>query len=176
VSDDISASIGAAARRARTARGESMRTVAQRAGISQPMLSKIENGQILPSLTTVYGLAAALEIPASGLLPTVGTGAVDPVHFVVDGSGSAPRAQLLSGGAGAPFQVYLVSGRAGEDDGRDFTHAGPEFVHVISGVAELHRADRIDSFAAGDSVTYDGALPHRWSIHEDAQYLLVCET
>jgi len=40
---DLPAGIGEAIRAGRTARGESMRALAARAGISQPMLSKLEN-------------------------------------------------------------------------------------------------------------------------------------
>ncbi|MFT4306877.1 MAG: XRE family transcriptional regulator [Microbacterium sp.] len=174
MTDGIQQSIGTAVRAARADRGESMRAVAERAGISQPMLSKVENGRILPSLTTVYGLAAALEVPAASLLPAVGGASGEPVHFVVDEPGPAPTAQLLSGGAGASFHVYLVTGRAGDDDGRDFRHPGQEFVHVVSGVAQLRRGDRVDRVAAGESITYDGAVAHRWSMLEDARYLLVC--
>ncbi|MFT4211573.1 MAG: XRE family transcriptional regulator [Microbacterium sp.] len=172
MTDEIQRSIGAAVRATRAERGESMRTVAERAGISQPMLSKVENAQILPSLTTVYGLAAALEVPAASLLPAVG-GAGEPLHFVVDEPGPAPTAQLLSGGAGASFHVYVITGRAGDDDGRDFQHPGQEFVYVVSGVAHLRRGDQVDRVAAGESITYDGAVAHRWSVLEDARYLLV---
>jgi len=176
VGEDISGAIGDAVRRVRTGRGESMRVVATRAGISQPMLSKVENGQLLPSLTTVYSLAAALDVSATSLLPPVGSDAGEPVHFVVDGSGRAPRAELLSGGGDAPFHVYLVTGRAGEEDGRDFVHAGKEFVHVIAGAIDLHRDGDTRRMAAGESITYDGTVPHRWSIHEDARYLIISET
>jgi transcriptional regulator with XRE-family HTH domain len=37
------------------------------AGLSTGMLSKIENGQISPSLTSVHSLAQALNVPISAL-------------------------------------------------------------------------------------------------------------
>ncbi len=173
IPEDIPHSIGAAVRATRAERGESMRAVAERAGISQPMLSKVENGQLLPSLTTVYGIAAALEVAAASLLPPVGGVAGEPLHFAVDESAHAPTAQLLSGGAGASFHAYLLTGRAGDDDGRDFRHPGQEFVYVISGVVQLRRGDRVDRIPAGGSITYDGTVAHRWSVLEDARYLLI---
>jgi transcriptional regulator with XRE-family HTH domain len=176
VADPISESIGAAVRRARTAGGESMRTLAARAGISQPMLSKVENGQILPSLTTVYGLAAALGVPAASLLPAAGSGGAAPLHFAVDDAAPAPGAQLLVGGAGAPFHVFLVTGRAGDDDRRDFVHDGEEFVYVVAGDVVLHRGGEEERLGAGDSITYDASVAHRWSVSTDATYLLVSST
>ena len=41
--------------------------VAQAAGLSVAMLSKIENGQTAPSLATLQSLAAALNVPITAL-------------------------------------------------------------------------------------------------------------
>lgn len=48
-------------REARTARGLGQTEVAKRAGISQPMLSRIENEDVDPRLPTLHAVAAALN-------------------------------------------------------------------------------------------------------------------
>ena len=45
--------------------------VAQAAGLSVAMLSKIENGQTAPSLATLQALAAALNVPITALFTQV---------------------------------------------------------------------------------------------------------
>lgn len=153
-----------------------MRALASRAGISQPMLSKLENGQILPSLTTVYALASALEIPASRMLPAVAT-PDQTLDFGVGDASAHSRAQLISGGADAEFHVYRVTGRVGDDDGGYFRHAGPEFVQVLFGVIELQRPDHPPvTLTAGEHLTYDSDVPHRWATVKDAEFLLVSPT
>ena len=173
---DLPAAIGEAIRAGRTARGESMRALAARAGISQPMLSKLENGQLLPSLTTVYALAAALEIPASRMLPPVAS-LDQTLDFGVGDASAHSRARLISGGADAQFHVYRVTGRVGDDDGGFFRHAGPEFVQVLIGVVELQRPEHPPvTLAAGEYLTYDSEIPHRWATVQNAEFLLVSPT
>ena len=47
--------------------GLSIVQVAERTGISKGMLSKIENAQTSPSLTTLARLATALDMPVTAL-------------------------------------------------------------------------------------------------------------
>ena len=58
----LASEIGALVRALRTSRGLSMRALAAEAGVSQPFLSKLENGRLLPSLSTLYALAAAFDV------------------------------------------------------------------------------------------------------------------
>ena len=54
--------IGGAVREHRTGRGWSTRSLAARAGISQPFLTNIENGRTVPSLPSLYAIATALAV------------------------------------------------------------------------------------------------------------------
>lgn len=59
--------IGAALRNLRQSRGQSARWVAERAGISAAMVSRIENGLVSPSIATLEALARTLEVPIATL-------------------------------------------------------------------------------------------------------------
>src|SRR5882757_10295529 len=63
--------LGAQIRLLRRKQDLSVSDLATAAGISLGMLSKIENGQISPSLTTVQALATALSVPISSLFASV---------------------------------------------------------------------------------------------------------
>ena len=59
---DLSVIVGQAVRRQRQIAGISLRKLAELSGISSAMVSRIENGQVSPSLTTLEALADALTI------------------------------------------------------------------------------------------------------------------
>ncbi|SMH48597.1 transcriptional regulator, XRE family with cupin sensor [Rathayibacter oskolensis] len=176
----LAADIGALVHALRQARGLSMRVLAASAGVSQPFLSKLENGKLLPSLSTLYALAAALEVPPAELVPAVASSddTTPEEHLRASDAPNAPRARLVVGGPGRTTEAYLFTTRPGESDDVDFAHPGEEFVFVIEGTAVLSYADGPHrSVSAGESVTIDTERPHRWSVPADAagaaRYLLV---
>jgi transcriptional regulator with XRE-family HTH domain len=74
--------------------------VAGRAGIAQHTLSRIEKGQMSPSLEVIEKIAAALGVTEAGLLQfePPGEGSEDPVARLVDGLPGDPaelRVRLL---------------------------------------------------------------------------------
>lgn len=59
--------LGKAIRQLRHERGESLETLAPKAGISLNMLSVIERGEANPTWNTVHGIAAALDVSVCAL-------------------------------------------------------------------------------------------------------------
>ncbi|MDM4762386.1 XRE family transcriptional regulator [Galbitalea sp. SE-J8] len=165
--------IGAVVKRLRTERGASMRALAASAGVSQPFLSKLESGRLLPSLSTLYALADALGVSPSELLPAVDDSTASVIHLSASDSARTPRAQLLAGGPGRATEAYLFTADAGDSDDVDFAHGGEEFVFVLEGCVVLTQDGRDRRIPAGGSVTLDPTLPHRWSAAEATRYLLV---
>jgi transcriptional regulator with XRE-family HTH domain len=60
--------VGERLRAARQERGLSVGALAETAGIGKGSLSEVENGMRNPTLSTLYALAGALELPLSSLL------------------------------------------------------------------------------------------------------------
>lgn len=192
--------IGSRVRSHRRSRGWSMRELARRAGVSQPFVSKLEGGQLLPSLPTLYALAAVFEVPASSLLPSVGGDAghpVDPspdpsgptgptgpisdpsstvVHLPLSDEPGATPVRLIAGGEGNTIQAYEF--RLGPHDGdvTFFQHSGEEFVYVIDGLLVSQRAGTPDlALPRGASLRIDPTIEHRWATTDaPATFLLVC--
>ena len=69
---DFAVSIGQVARRIREELGLTLANVAQEARISPGMLSRLETGQVSPSLETIVALSRALGVRPALLLQEVG--------------------------------------------------------------------------------------------------------
>jgi transcriptional regulator with XRE-family HTH domain len=176
--DDVTApQIGAQVKARRKARGWSMRELARRAGVSQPFVSKLEAGQLLPSLPTLYGLAAVFEIPASALLPSPEAGRSAPeVHLPLSEAPGSADVRLIAGGPGSAIQTFEFSLRAGEGDLEFFHHGGEEVVYVIEGTVISEREGLPSlTLGRGDSLRIDPSVAHRWTTDaEAAVFLLIC--
>ena len=66
--EDLARLVGERLRAARQERGLSVGALAETAGIGKGSLSEVENGARNPTLSTLYALAGALELPLSTLL------------------------------------------------------------------------------------------------------------
>jgi transcriptional regulator with XRE-family HTH domain len=178
----VIAAIGASVRRARRRSGLSTRELAQRASLSQPFLSNIENGRSTPSVATLYKLAAALGIGATDLLPAsldegiVVVRAGEGVAAGVDETPGAAQSVLLAGAAGRMLEARRAVIQPGQPAGSWFDHGGEDFLHVLDGVVRVEfGTGRVEELLAGDSLWHDGAIPHRWRVGPEtgASLLLV---
>lgn len=169
--------VGAAVRAHRTAKGWSMRELARRAGVSQPFITKLERGDQLPSIPTLYDLAAAFEIPPSALLPTIPDTAPSG-GLEMPGDPGATTIRLLAGGPGRSLHVYELRVPPGGGDEEFFTHPGEEVAVVLEGAVHcLRRGRRAVRVPVGDSLTIDPSRAHRWRNEDStpARVLLVCD-
>ncbi|MCX8089716.1 MAG: helix-turn-helix domain-containing protein [Verrucomicrobiae bacterium] len=66
--DAVCGEVARLLRAERERRGMSMTLLAERSGISQPMISLLESGARKPSLETLVRLALALEVPPHRIL------------------------------------------------------------------------------------------------------------
>lgn len=169
--------IGEAVRRHRTTAGLSMRELARRSGVSQPLLSMIENGKSAPSIVTLYRVAEALEVTPQELLgePDVIDLVVvrrDEARVLAVGNGENPAVSRFLGGTRTRFEAYdFFDIRPGQDLGGQFVHEGVAFVIVIAGAlritfgdAEADEEAETVELRDGDCAYYRGSRPHRWEV------------
>jgi quercetin dioxygenase-like cupin family protein len=138
--------------------------------MSQPFLSNLEAGRSLPSVTTLYRLAAALEVGANDLLPPqptevtvvrAGQGVASPV----DDTPGAALSRLLVGGHNRLLEVHEFDVQPGQHLGPWFEHDGEDLVVVLAGSLAVELGpDRVEQLAAGDVLHYPARLPHRWHV------------
>lgn len=139
------------------------------AEISTGMLSKIENGQISPSLSTVQSIAVALGLPIAALF----TVADDRLHcslvrasegVMIERRGSklGHAYQLLGHvlGGEVAIEPYLIT--LGDDalPHTAFQHAGLELIYMLSGRVIYRHDDAVYELGPGDTLLFDSAALH----------------
>lgn len=85
----VGGAVALALRYHRVAAGLAIRDLSRASGVSSPMISRIENAQVSPSLSTLESLAAALKLPVISLFEhTIKTA---DIQFVKAGQGIAAK-------------------------------------------------------------------------------------
>jgi transcriptional regulator with XRE-family HTH domain len=183
VHDDehVAAGIAAAVRARRQAAGLSMRALATKAGMSQPFLSNLENSRAMPSIATLYKIAAALGVSPRDFLPNE-TESVSVVRAgqgvtgtVSDEPGSA-TSRLVAGAPGRMIEAHAYDVAPGAGLGGFFEHDGEDLLMVVEGAVEVEFADgRRVELRAGDVLWHVSTLGHRWVSRREhpARLLLV---
>jgi transcriptional regulator with XRE-family HTH domain len=166
---DIEA-VGSRVRALREAMGLSLRDLAERSGVSAPMLSQIERGETSPTLAIGGRVAAGLDLTLSQLLRLDEDGHVAVVRR---GQGrkrrrSGHRVEELTPalpGQRADVSLHrLDSGAATGGPGDPPIHepGSRETAVVLSGSATLVIDGQRHRLRIGDSITFDADLAHHF--------------
>lgn len=167
---DFAASIGRVARRIREDLGLTLANVAQQARISPGMLSRLETGQVSPSLETIVALAEVLGVRPAILLQEVGDEEGGAQH-VPDGQGlevvrrgtkRGHTYHLLAAQRGPRkvFEPFLVTLTDKSEIFPGFQHAGTEFIYILSGEIRYRHGKESYLLKEGDSLTFRGDIAH----------------
>ncbi|MBD9481441.1 helix-turn-helix domain-containing protein [Pseudomonas sp. PDM14] len=162
--------LGMQIRRQRQAQELKIADVARIAGISQGMLSKIENAQVSTSLDTLSRLCDALGMPMSKLFSQYDqqdSGALlveagEGLEVVRRGTEKGHTYHLLNHtrGPNKTFEAYMVSMGDASEEFPTFAHPGTEFLHLLEGELVYRHGNQLYPMKAGDSLTFDGEVPH----------------
>lgn len=143
------------------------------AGISTGMLSKIENGQISPSLTTINAIANALNVSITTLFTAFDdkrdcsfVGKNQGVIIERRGSKVGHVYELLGHALGnaadgdVVVEPYLITLQKDASPYTNFRHAGTEFIYMLSGEVVYRHADRTYNLKQGDALLFDSRGMH----------------
>src|ERR671927_490558 len=130
---DVLAEVGPRLRRLRGRRGMTLTALAAQTGISKSTLSRLESGQRKPSLELLLPLAEAYHLPLDELVgaPRVGDPRVRLRPRTRNGRLVYPLTQQATGMA--VWKVVIPP----ERDRRLRTHAGHQWLYVLSGEMQL---------------------------------------
>ena len=169
--DPAVAHLGPRVRALREAMDLSLRDLAERSGVSAPMLSQVERGETSPTLQVAARIAGGLDLRLSQLLRLDEDGAV----FVVraserrTGGGSHGHAfELLTPplpGQRAEVAIHhLAAGARTGDSGDPPMHepGSRETVLVTHGEVTFVCDGKRHGLQEGDAVTFDADLPHHF--------------
>ena len=147
----------------------SVSDLAGAAGISTGMLSKIENGQISPSLSTLQAIASALGTPISSLFSTFEdrqdcsfVKAKQGAIIERRGTKSGHVYELLGHALGGSITVepFLITLQKDAAPYTSFQHAGIEFIYMLSGEVVYQHAGKLYHLKPGDSLLFDSSALH----------------
>jgi transcriptional regulator with XRE-family HTH domain len=166
-SEATSVEVGPRLRELREERGLSMRALARMSGISANALSMIERGKTSPSVSTLYKITDALEVP----ITTLFRGQPEGSDIVFRKSSERTRVPFSRGlweglggeefsGRVEPFMLTLESGA--NSGPFSMAHSGHEFVLCLRGRLEYHVANQIFTLEPGDTLLFAAQLKHRW--------------
>ncbi|MGH2725467.1 MAG: helix-turn-helix domain-containing protein [Actinomycetota bacterium] len=168
--EDPSVPVGRRVRSLREARGLSLRDLAQRSGVSAPMLSQVERGETSPTITVAQRIAAGLSLPLSTLLR------LDEDQHVAIVRKAERRTERRDGhrvdvltpalpGERASVTVHALrpGARTGGPADRPLHAPGSrETVVATLGRLVVHIDGERYHLAEGDAVTFDADLPHHF--------------
>jgi transcriptional regulator with XRE-family HTH domain len=168
--------LGARVRSLREAMNLSLRELAERSGVSAPMLSQVERGETSPTLHTAHRIAHGLELRLSQLLRLDEEGAVSIVRAGErrgGGGGAGSRGgghvyEILTPplpGQRAELSRHTLAPGAvtgGPGDPPMHEPGSRESALVQAGRVVLHCDGARHELRAGDCVTFDADLPHHF--------------
>jgi transcriptional regulator with XRE-family HTH domain/uncharacterized cupin superfamily protein len=175
--------IGARVKALRESAGFSLRDLAERSGVSAPMLSQVERGETSPTLTVASRIASGLELRLSQLLRLDEGGTVTVVRAGErQGGGNKKRGHsfevLTSAQPGQRAELsrhtLAPGGATGAADDPPMHEPGSrETALVEHGAIALICDGQRHELAEGDCVTFDADLPHHFENPTDADAALL---
>ena len=163
----------------RTRRGVKVSQLARQIGVSPSLISQIERGQSRPSVSTLFALAEALDVPVDAFFRN---GEAAPRELVaphegqrqdryavrhderaaIDIEGGVRWERLTPAPLGDVEFMELIYAPGAESNSALYRHPGFEMVLVLSGRLEIFVGFEHYDLGPGDSLAFPSTLPHRY--------------
>jgi transcriptional regulator with XRE-family HTH domain len=159
--------------RLRKERGLTVRQLAEKAGCTHSYISQIEKGMTVPSLSMVGKLATALGIKVVDLFHESPNGSDSDwylekkkrrtIHYP-DGRVSSQLLVTRIATKKLEPLVSVIEPGGSSDEAEKMVHppGTEEFVLVLKGELDFKLNGRGVCLKEGDTVSFDGTLPHSW--------------
>jgi transcriptional regulator with XRE-family HTH domain len=159
--------VGQLLKQLREERGISMRELSRRSGLSANALSMIERGLTSPSVSTLYRLTDALNVPITALFRQDHAQEAIVFRSVSDRTHIPFPFGVWEGLGGEDFigrmQPFMLTLESGAESGKEkIVHTGHEFVMCLRGRLEYEVEGKFYTLQVGDSLLFAARLAHRW--------------
>jgi len=165
--------IGSALRDMRETRALSARQLAEKSGVSAAMISRIENGQVSPSISTMTSLSNALDVPLVSLFRDIAAERTDFTHVPKGGGVVSTRLmgehehQYINLAAhrrrDLNFEAHKVTIKPQDCEVPRYIGHGVLFIHVLDGSGVYLYGKQKLTLKEGDSLSIDAELMHGFS-------------
>lgn len=167
----LEVAIGREVRAFRHQSGMTIADLSSRTGLSIGMLSKIENGNTSPSLSTLQTLAHAMSVPLTSFFRrfedvhhAVHTKSGEGVEIERRGTRAGHQYQLLghlgANTSGVVVEPYLITLTSDSDVFPTFQHEGIEMLYMIEGEVDYRHGSNVYPLRPGDTLFFDADAPH----------------
>jgi transcriptional regulator with XRE-family HTH domain len=167
---DLDRFLGLAIRQERQRQQLTIAEIGERTALSRGMLSKIENGQASMSLDSLSRVASALGVSITSLFRNWETREGGAQHIKAGAGmevvrrgtrrGHTYRLLAYDRGPTKRFEPFLISMDDQSEVFPVFEHPGTEFMYMLQGQLEYRHGKETYVLEPGDSLTFDGAVPH----------------
>ena len=167
----LEAAIGREVRNLRRQHGMTVADLAAVTGLSIGMLSKTENGNTSPSLTTLQVLSHAFSVPVTAFFrgyeerrEAQHVRAGEHLEIERRGTRAGHQYNLLghigSNASSVVLEPYLITLTTESDTFPTFQHEGLELLYMLEGEVDYRHGDQIYPLKPGDSLLFDADAPH----------------
>jgi len=167
----LEVAIGREVRNFRKRQGITVAELSRLTELSIGMLSKIENGNTSPSLTTLQTLANVLSVPITAFFrgyeenrEAVLTKAGEGVEIERAGTRAGHQYNLLghigANSSGVIVEPYLLTLTRESDTFSTFQHGGIEMIYMLEGRLDYLHGSKTYPLEPGDTLFFDADAPH----------------
>jgi len=164
--------LGRRIREAREARSLSLRSLAEASGVSRSMLSDIERGAKSPTIALLAAISEGLNVPLSALID--GGGSLSSIsaqvvrandqRTICDPSGvQRTNLGMLHDESTVEFVRFKLPARTVSGTFAPHRPGTLERIYIERGTLDVHFGDQHVSLRAGDTLSYEAAVPHSFA-------------
>lgn len=157
-------SLGNRIRTTRTQKGITLQELSERSGLSKGFICQLENDKASPSLQALERLSTGLGIPIAFLFLSD----EEKVHVVRENerqgysvNGDGVNVQFLSARGRSLKMVMIELAPGASTGGENHAHEGEECHLVMEGTVRYAQGSESVVLKAGDSLHWNGYIPHR---------------
>jgi transcriptional regulator with XRE-family HTH domain len=164
--------VGRRIRETREARALSLRSLAEASGVSRSMLSDIERGAKSPTIALLAAISEGLEVPLSALIDDgVSRSSIsaqviraDDRHTISDPSGvERTTLGILHDESAVEFVRFTLPARTVSGTFAAHKPGTLERIYIERGTLDVSFGDQRVTLHAGDSLSYEAAVPHSFA-------------
>ncbi|MBW2096240.1 MAG: helix-turn-helix transcriptional regulator [Deltaproteobacteria bacterium] len=160
--------IGKKIRELRNSQGMTLERLSEKTGFSKGYLSKVENSDKAPPVSTLIRITRALNVSLSGIFEE--TESSTAISFVK----KKDREIMARNGTGFGYYFetiahkfenrsmdpYVISQPANPGEVSAFQHKGEELLFLLEGRMKFFHGDKVFIMEKGDCVYFDASIPH----------------